>query len=484
MRAIKRSLLLRIDACPGSPLIAGSTARTVEGACTHDASVQEFRKKLARQFKLKIDGAWVTADLDDALRPYLDHVKELHRRGTACFGCVYLTERLIYSDRFEWYQLQAPLEFNDRNRKTAKVQLLSKPWQTYASSRFRQVVERENFGGLIFGPPSFEPMRGDARSWFGLRGGALAGRGLDHKWAPPPDEEGDDVVAPAERKGRLGVDFVRGERVIVDQLDPVVADLWSQLPPKGFSIQSYPRVWAASLPDSDFAALAKITGAGEWQFNTILVRRPAAQLLLKSAALETEMLAPIDIVKSSAEAGVPILDEVILPVPASVINRAMKPGSTADSDESEDEPDPDEPEEIPDEEESLYSQVDADRVDPIDIERAASELGIVVPRVWRHLLTEIGMVAVGDMLPYNPAAWAESQPDRDELRTADENLPSKMLAVGSNLSGDWYSLDLDKVSADGDCGLLKFDHESDRCVDSWPSVADLIRESLGQRQAD
>jgi hypothetical protein len=59
-----------------------------------------------------------------------------------------------------------------------------------------------------------------------------------------------------------------------------------------------------------------------------------------------------------------------------------------------------------------------------------------------------------------------------------------MLAAGSNLSGDRYSHDLDKVSTDGDCGLLKFDHETDRCVDSWPSVAELIRESLDQWRAD
>jgi hypothetical protein len=88
MSSVQRTLLFRIDACPESPLIEGSKwlKRSVEAACVHDESVQEFRKKLARQFKLKLQGAWIPAMLDDALRPFLDHVQDLSRQGTARLG--------------------------------------------------------------------------------------------------------------------------------------------------------------------------------------------------------------------------------------------------------------------------------------------------------------------------------------------------------------------------------------------------------------
>ncbi len=125
---------------------------------------------------------------------------ELSGQGTARLGSGFLTERLKYTDEFEWYRLEPQLEFNDRNRKVGTAQLLCHPWQTYASSRFREVVEGEGLTGLVFGPPSFEPMRGDSRSWFGCRSSALPGRGLDHDWAPPSQSFVKEGI------GRLGAD--------------------------------------------------------------------------------------------------------------------------------------------------------------------------------------------------------------------------------------------------------------------------------------
>ena len=112
------------------------------------------------------------------------------------------------------------------------------------------------------------------------------------------------------------------------------------------------------------------------------------------------------------------------------------------------------------------------------IRTAASRLGVPLPRIWSRFLSEIGLVDLWGLYPDHPSAWAEAQPDHEDLRAGDDSMPSRMLAVGSTPNGDWYSLDLDHVTKDGDCPLLKFDHETNRCVDRWPSVARFINESL------
>ncbi len=320
MSSVQRTLLFRIDACPGSPLIEGSQwlKRSVEAACVHDESVQQFRKKLARQFKQKLQGAWISATLDDTLRPLLDHVQDLSRRGTARLGSGFLTERLTYSDQFEWYRLEPQLEFNDRNRKVGSAELLSKPWQTYASSLFRRVVERENLRGLVFGPPCFEPIRGDSRGWFACLSGALAGRGLDHEWAPPYKPE------VKQGNGRLGADLATNDTAVVDRLDPAVAELCSRFPPGQLHLKSFPRLWASSLPDTDFAGLASVTGTDDWAIDSIIIRRLAADILLKAGLFGTEVLGPIDVVGSRHDARVPILDEEIGPLPRFLFTRVAE----------------------------------------------------------------------------------------------------------------------------------------------------------------
>ncbi len=478
MSSVQRTLLFRIDACPESPLIEGSKwlKRSVESACVHDESVQQFRKKLARQFKLKLQGAWIPAMLDDALRPFLDHLQELSRRGTARLGSGFLTERLTYSDQFQWYRLEPQLEFNDRNRKVGSAQLLSKPWHPYASSLFRRVVERENLRGLVFGPPRFEPMRGDSRAWFACLSGALAGRGLDHEWAPPYEPE------VREGNGRLGADSARNDNAALDRLDPAVAELCSQFPPGQLHLKSFPRLWASSLPDTDFAGLASVTGTDDWAIDAIIIRRSAADILLKAGLIGTEVLGPIDVVESRRDARVPILDEEIGPLPRSLFTRVAERRSIQNIGELRTEPS-----QSGETSHALavpFRVIGAERVSVDDIRSAASLLGIVVPRVWRQFLSDTGMTDLGDMSPSHPSLWAEDQPDHEDLKARDDTLPSRMLSIGSTLSGDWYSLDLDQVSGDGDCRLLKFDHETNQCVDCWPSLAGFINEMLGNRSEE
>ncbi len=129
------------------------------------------------------------------------------------------------------------------------------------------------------------------------------------------------------------------------------------------------------------------------------------------------------------------------------------------------------------------SSIEAERVGSDEIRLAASQLEIDVPRVWQEFLTEIGRAYLGDMLPSHPSSWKEDQPDHEDLRALDDKLPTRMLAVGTTLSGDWYSLDLEHVSDDGDCPLLKFDHEINQCVDCWPSVGEFINDMLGGQEA-
>lgn len=478
MCSVQRTLTFRVDACPGSPLIEGSEwlKQSVEAACIHDRSVQQFREKLARRFKLKRRGAWMSAILDDAQRAFFDHMKELSRQGMARLGSGFLTERLTYSDQFEWYRLEPQLEFTDRNRKVAAVELLDQPWQTHASDRFRSVVEREGLLGLIFGPPSFKPIRGDSRRWFGLHPVTLAGRGLDHEWAPSNEfrlEDGD---------GRLGAYVARNDTAAVDRLDPAVAELCSQFPPGGLSLRSFPRIWTGSLPDADFAGLAWIPSGNECRVRAIFIRRAAANALLTAGVLETGMLGPIDVVKSRDIARVPILDEELGPLPASVFRMIAERNSRFVSDE---------PDTAPSEPRAVSPRLavsdpiaETERVGLDDIKSAASALSIAVPGVWQQFLSEIGMTYLGDMWPYHPLSWVEEQPDHEDLKARDDTLPSRMLSVGSNLCGDWYSLDLDHVSGDGDCPLLKFDHETGACVDCWPSVAVLINEQLGRQSEE
>jgi hypothetical protein len=469
---VQRTLLFRLDACPGSPLIEGSKwlERSVEAACVHEASVQQFRKKIARRFKLKLRGAWMSATLGAAQRPFFDHVKELSRLGMARLGDGHLTERLTYSDQFEWYRLEPQLEFSDRNRKVAAAQLLDKTWQTRASNLFRNEAEGENLRGLIFGPPSFKPIKGDPRWWFGLHPGTLAGRGLDQEWAPPYEpllENGD---------GRLGADSARNDTARVDRLDPAVAELCSQFPPGRLSLKSFPRLWAGSLPDADFAGLAWIPGGNECRVRSIIIRRSAVNVLLKAGMLETEMLGPIDVVKNRGDARVPILDEEIGPLPASVFIAIAAHNSHLIIDEPETAPS--EPSGVPPTHAASTPGSEVERVSADDIQAAASALGIAVPRIWQQFLSEIGRSYLGDMYPSHPSSWVEDQPDHEDLKAMDDTLPSRMLSVGGTLSGDWYSLDLDTVSSDGDCRLLKFDHETSQCVDCWPSLAAFISELI------
>ena len=244
MLSVQRTLLFRVDACPGSPLIEGSRwlERGVEAACVHDDSVHRFRKQLARRFRQKIQGAWISATLGESLRPLLDHVEELAGQGLARLGSGYLTERLADWDQCPWYRIEPPLEFNDGNRKSGNVQLLSHPWQVYASEHFRSVADAENLRGLVFGQPSFGPIRGDPRAWFACLAGALAGRGLDHEWAPPSEK-------PArEGNGRLGEDSAQNDTAAVDRLDPVVAALCGQFPPGPVDPQILPEALGRLAP--------------------------------------------------------------------------------------------------------------------------------------------------------------------------------------------------------------------------------------------
>lgn len=470
MSPVQRTLLFRVDACPGSSLIEGSKwlERSVEAACVHDDAVHEFRKKLARRFKLKLKGVWMTTTFDDAWRPFFDHVKQLSREGVARLGAGYLTERLTYSDRFEWYRLEPRLEFTDRNRKIGTVQLLDKTWQTHASNLFRSEVERENLRGLIFGPPSFKPIKGDSRSWFGLHPESLAGRGLDHEWSAPKE--------PKLEGGRLAVDLARNDTAIVGRLDPTVAELCSEFPTGELGLASFPRIWAASLPDADFAGLAWNPGGNNARIRSILIRRSAVNALLQAGVLDTDMLGPIDVVKSRSDARVPILDEELGPLPALFFSKIAEHNSWLKIDEPATAPS--EPRKVASEPAGSPPATGAKRVSVVDIQSASADLGITVPRVWQHFLSEIGVTHLGDMYPSHPASWVDDQPDNEDLKACDDALPSQMLAVGSNLCGDWYSLDLDHVSADGDCPLLKFDHETNQCVDCWPSVAELIKEHV------
>jgi hypothetical protein len=143
-----------------------------------------------------------------------------------------------------------------------------------------------------------------------------------------------------------------------------------------------------------------------------------------------------------------------------------------------DEPDtaPSEPWEVSPESAVSNPSTGIERVRADDIRSAASALGIAVPRIWQQFLSKIGRTHLGDLYPSHPSSWVEDQPDHEDLKARDDTLPSRMLSVGGTLRGDWYSLDLDKVSGDGDCRMLKFDHETGQCVDCWPSVAGFINE--------
>ncbi len=473
MPTVLRTILCRIDACPGSHLIEGSKwlERSVDAACVHDERVQRFRNQVARRFRVKISGAWITAMLDESLRPFLDHMTELARLGTARLGRAYLTEKLAYASRFAWCRLAPTLEFNDRNRKSGAAELLAKPWGVYGSSRFRAAVESARLRGLTFGPESFDPMRGDPRAWYACLPSALAGRGLDHPWAPLYEPE---VV---EGKGRIGADSARNDTATRERLAPEVAELCELFPLGEVFLKSFPRLWAGSLPATDFAGLVDITGASQWHTGSVAIRRPAIDALLAAGMLGTDLLEPIDVVETREDAGVPILDEEVGPLPDSFVRAVTVRRSVAIANDA---PESNEPARQRPVLIVSPSRVAEERVGVDEIESAAARMGVSTPRVWSRFLSEIGLVDLADLSPYRPSAWADDQPDHEDLRSGDESLPSRMLAVGSALNGDWYSLDLDHVTEDGDCPLLKFDHETSQCVDSWPSVAEFINDRLDE----
>jgi len=374
---------------------------------------------------------------------------------------------LAYSDDFEWYSLVPKLEFSRRNRKVGAVQLLAVPWQTHASDRFRAAVEGRKLRGLIFGPPGYRPIQGDPRAWFGLHPETLAGRGLDHEWVPP------QVPRPEAGDGRLGARSARNDTAVLDRLDAGVAELCGLFPPGKLHLTSFPRVWRGALPDADFCGLAWIPGGNDGKVRSILVRLQAVDALLGAGVLETHMLEPVEAVASRGDARVPILDEELGPLPASLYDLIAERNARLVGDLPA--PAPAEPDNRDSRPATPPPDYEPEPVEEADFRSAETALGVTVPRVWRNFLGRIGMTPLGELDPSHPSSWAEAQPDHDDLRAGDDTLPARMLAVGGTLSGDWYSLDLDRVTDDGDCPLLKFDHETMQCVDCWPSVEEFIR---------
>ena len=153
--------------------------------------------------------------------------------------------------------------------------------------------------------------------------------------------------------------------------------------------------------------------------------------------IAAEMLAPVEVVETRGDARVPILDETIGPLPESLVTRVGKRRSIPGYGEP-----PIEPVKWPRTLDTLAPIAGAELVDEEDVRSAASLMGIDLPRVWMQFLVEVGRTDLGELFPSHPSAWADDQPDHEDLKAEDDTLPSRMLAVGSTLNGDWFSLDL------------------------------------------
>ena len=478
MPRIIRTLTCRIDACPGSPLIEGSPwlARSgVDAACVHDEAVSRHRREVARRFRLKCDGAWITATLDEGLSPFLDFMREEERAGVARFGDGRLAEALAYDDSATWYVLRPPHEFNARNRKRATGELLD--WhrlRVVGSSRFREAVERAGLRGLACeaGGVDPDPIPGDPRRWYTCLPTAPAGRGLDQPWATPRAEQ------PTGPDGRVARPDATNDAAVLDRLDPQVAALCGLFPPGKLRLRCRPRLWAPALPDADFAALVLDRGGYPWHSMIPIVRREAAEALMAAGVIGPEMLEPVEVVRDRADAGAAILDEVYGPLPEAFVAEIASRRS-ADA-----RPDGVEPETPPGPADLVVPPSldrDALGVEPVsaaEIAEAEARLGVKIPRVLARLMTEVGPVEPWEA----PWDWTLVE-DVEDLRADDESVPSRMLVVFSAPDGDPFVLDLDRVDERGDCPVLQIDHETNRCVDEWPSLARWINHELARLAA-
>ena len=472
---IVRTLLLRIDACPGSPLLEGSEVakRSPDGACVHDPAVDELRKKVARRFKLKQDGAWARAPVDATLTALLDHVAELAAAGTARFGEGFLTERIEFADEFEWYHLAPRDGFTPKLRKEGATQLLGEYGSVYASGAFRRAAEAAKLRGLEFGVLYAPPTRDDPRAWYTCFASALLGRGLDHPWAPPYTPK------TTEGETRLGSIHADNRTVNSEHLDPLVRRLAEMFPAGELRLGSFDRQLAESLPDADVACKPIIDGGGRWYGAGVYVSHRAARALLDAGVLRTADLEPIEVVRGK-DLDVAALDRTFGPLPQSlrdqvaarksvpIVDEPAAPRAKADV-------------RLPLREVIAAAKQKVEVFEPFndrEVDAAAAAAGVKLPLVWRLVLTQLGRAQLNDLLPYALTDWAGFQPDHEALAETDETLPRRMLAVGSAFDGDWYSLDLERVTPEGDCPLLKFDHEVNRCVDRWPTVTDYLRDAL------
>ena len=149
---ILRTLHFQIDACPGSPLLRDSemARRDAGSACACDPAVHEFRKKLARRFKLKQNGLWLLAPWESSLAQLLDHVGELADAGIARVVEGSVTEKIDFSDGFDWYHLAPVHGFTPKHRKDGATHLLGEYGSVYASGAFRRAAEAAGLRGLAF----------------------------------------------------------------------------------------------------------------------------------------------------------------------------------------------------------------------------------------------------------------------------------------------------------------------------------------------
>jgi hypothetical protein len=117
-----------------------------------------------------------------------------------------------------------------------------------------------------------------------------------------------------------------------------------------------------------------------------------------------------------------------------------------------------------------------------ELDAALSALSPTVPVAWRKVLKTANgfLFSLGD--GFEVTATDRLPAEHNELQLSacarQKDFPTSLLHVTTGSSGDWHALDLARLTEQGDCPVLQYDHETLRYEYEWSCVGTFLEELL------
>lgn len=401
---------------------------------------------------------------------------------------------------WEWYQLSYMHDLDiDWLKWECKADRIpsSKNWDSngFMSERLRRAIEAEQLTGLDF---VWVPDVGrrKAPQWYFALAKHPLGRGLDHPLFDPVRGVGvwheRKLLDP---KLRSGIYNFRKEHFWQDLVfgDTNLDALLEVFPDREVNVCSFPQLLRGFVPNTDFAYMFDVALPTK-----LCCNRRARSVMIKGGFLSEKDFDPLWI-WDTPPPGAEILDDPNRPCrPAyplsedkwhKVLERVaqLEPKAKADPKPAQNPSAADVFARLSARSEGACS---SNPTTPSDAELVALKKRLPgLPRIWETVLRSAngiyfsleGQIGSGNE-SYDAATIADLPGFHQDYESTTLELipdaPQHLLHFASELAGDWLAFDLDSMTPDGDCKVIKFDHETSSISREWPSILQLLDEAL------